>query len=490
MHDDFTSNRCPHCGGDLQSNNDETVLPATKNQSLPATSPDNMMVDQPTVKPATSPSRPHAEVPQHDFGNYELLEEIARGGMGVVFKARQKNLDRLVALKMILEGQLASQVEIDRFKIEAQAAAQLDHPGIVPVYDHGQVDGRHYFAMGFVDGSSLDQRIKTQPVHDEEAAQLMVKIATAVDYAHQRNIIHRDLKPANILIDDHGNPRIADFGLAKRRNRESQLTIEGQVLGTPSFMAPEQASGRDVVTHSADIYALGAILYAILTGRPPFEGATIVETITSVIEQEPVQPSQVVSHEISKDLETICLKCLEKDPRDRYLSATELLDELKRFLGGEPILARPLSGLEKVLRWRKIVARNNDVRLQSATRLFGVPMVDIAFGRNRDRTEETGHAKGIIAFGDKATGVLAFGGYARGLFAFGMCAVGVITFGTFSMGLFCAGLFSLGIFSGGGLSIGVFSSGLFAIGYKAIGLFSLGFETSLGAYRWGPYFTR
>jgi serine/threonine protein kinase len=476
---------CQKCGTQLPSfaNNDQCP-----NCGEPLSEPTEGGMDQPTVQPTRSPIDTPTTPTQRDFGSYELLEEIARGGMGVVFKARQKNLDRIVALKMILEGKLANEVEIDRFRIEAQAAAHLEHPGIVQVYDHGVVDGRHYFAMAFVAGESLADRIESLPLSEDHAARLLLKVAEAMDYAHQRGIIHRDLKPANILIDESGNPKITDFGLAKRPSRHSGLTIDGQLLGTPSFMSPEQASGRGDITKATDVYALGAILFASLTGRPPFEGATIVETITKVIDQEPPRMRQTSNRPISEDLETICLKCLEKDPLDRYESAKHLADELKRFLNGEPILARPLSGLEKLWRWRRIVARNNDVRLQSSTKIGGYPIVDIALGRDHDRTEEFGHAKGIIALGDRATGVFAIGGFARGVFASGLYSVGIFSFGMFSFGFASAGLFSAGWFAGGGLAVGLYASGLIAIGYKAIGMVTIGLKSSLGGFRWGPWF--
>jgi serine/threonine protein kinase len=475
---------CQSCGAQLPSYVKNDRCPSCDE---PLSEPTQGGMNQPTLQPTRSPQDTATNPALREFGDYELMEEIARGGMGVVFKARQKNLDRIVALKMILEGKLASEVEIDRFRIEAQAAAHLEHAGIVQVYDHGVIDGRHYFAMAFVDGESLADRIESLPLSDDHAARLLLNLAEAMDYAHQRGIIHRDLKPANILIDESGNPKITDFGLAKRPSRRSGLTIEGQLLGTPSFMSPEQASGRGDVTEAADVYALGAILFATLTGRPPFEGATIVETVTKVIEQEPPRLQQISNRPINKDLETICLKCLEKDPLDRYESAKDLADELKRFLGGEPILARPLSGLEKLWRWRRIVARNNDVRLQSSTKIGGYPIVDIAFGRDHDRTEEFGHARGIIAFGDRATGVFAIGGYARGVFASGLYAVGIFTFGMFSFGFASVGLFSAGFFAGGGLSVGLYASGLIAIGYKAIGMVSIGLKASLGGIRWGPW---
>ncbi len=216
------------------------------------------------------------------FGDYELIREIARGGMGVVFHARQVSLNRPVAVKMILAGQLANEVEVKRFYIEAQAAANLDHPGIVPIIEVGQHEGQHYFSMAFVEGQSLSRRLAEGPLPPREAAALLAKVAEAIEYAHRRGVIHRDLKPGNILLDRDGNPRVTDFGLAKKLESDSGLTGSGQVMGTPSYMPPEQARGnRSEVGTAADVYALGATLYALLTGRPPFQAATAVETSTA-----------------------------------------------------------------------------------------------------------------------------------------------------------------------------------------------------------------
>ena len=472
---------CPHCSAEITSLRTDGKCPhCGKLLSTPDTDAGR---DQITIKPTRSPSQQAGSSPSGRFGDYELIEEVARGGMGVVFKARHANLDRIVALKMILEGQLAKPEDIDRFKIEAQAAAHLDHPGIVQVYENGVIDGRHFFAMAFVEGQSLAQRIETAPLDDHQAATILLKITEAIDYAHQRGVIHRDLKPANILLDQSGNPRITDFGLAKRSDRVSGLTMTGQMLGTPSYMAPEQARGHGNIGCSTDVYALGAILYTMLSGKPPFEGATLVETLTKVMEQEPTPLKKLTNRLINADLETICLKCLEKDPQDRYPSAEALGEELKRFLNDEPIEARPLSALGKLKRWRQIIARNNNVRLQSSTRIWGVPLVDIALGYDREKQEEFGHAKGIFAYGDRATGIIAYGGFARGFIAVGMYSVGVLSFGLFSAGLGAAGFISLGLLASGGLTFGYVAFGLCAIGFKAIGMFSFGYQ-AFGAYIW------
>ena len=271
--------------------------------------------------------------------------------MGIVYKAKQQKLDRLVALKVILMGDLAGKEDIRRFNLEAEAAAQLDHPNIVSVYDVGEVEGRHYMAMALIDGHSLKDRLLGGHIEPREAAALVASIAEAVEYAHQRGIIHRDLKPANVILDTRNQPRITDFGLAKRLDRDSSLTATGQVLGTPNYMAPEQAGGKtDEVGPMADVYALGAILYHLLAGRPPFEAATVVETLQRVMEQEPVSPREI-NRAVPTDLETICLKCLEKELVCRYSSAGDLASELRRFLRGEPIQARPIPRWEWAWRW-------------------------------------------------------------------------------------------------------------------------------------------
>lgn len=287
------------------------------------------------------------------FGDYELLEEIARGGMGVVYEARQVSLNRIVALKMILAGQLASEQDVQRFHTEAEAAANLDHPNIVPIYEVGEHEGLHYFSMGFVDGHSLAERLAEGPLPAREAAELTKTLANAVAYAHEQGVIHRDLKPANVLIDRRGEPRITDFGLARREDDDSGMTATGQILGTPSYMPPEQALGKnEEIGPQADVYALGATLYALLTGRPPFQGASIVETLKQLQEQEPVSPRQL-NAAVPSDLETICLKCLEKEKERRYVSAADFSEELDRYVNGKPITARPIGRRERAWRWCK-----------------------------------------------------------------------------------------------------------------------------------------
>ena len=310
-----------------------------------------------TVAPTTAGSAATGEATVGDqiryFGDYELVEEIARGGMGVVYRARQTNLNRIVALKMILAGQFAGQEDVQRFYTEAEAAAQLDHPGIVPIFEIGEHQGQHYFSMGYVEGQSLAERIIEGPLPPTDAADLVQKISDAMEYAHQRGVIHRDLKPANVLIDLNGQPKVTDFGLAKKTEADSNLTGTGQILGTPAYMPPEQASGNvGGVGPLADVYSLGAILYCLVTGRPPFQAASPMDTLLQVLDKEPVAPRQL-NQAVDKDLETICLKCLEKDPGRRYQSAQALSEELARFMRGEPIEATPISNVARGWRWCK-----------------------------------------------------------------------------------------------------------------------------------------
>ena len=271
--------------------------------------------------------------------------------MGVVYKARQVSLNRIVAVKMILTGRLATSVEIDRFRAEARAAASLQHPNIVPIYEVGDQEGQNYFSMEFVDGPNLAHMVRENPLSALCAARYVQTIAEAIHFAHNHGVLHRDLKPSNILIDPFDQPRVTDFGLAKKLAGDAELTLPGQVLGAPSFVPPEQAAGRNKdMGPPSDVYGLGAILYYLLTGRPPFVAETLTATLAQVINNEPAAARSLNSN-IPRDLETICSKCLEKKPLRRYGSAKELAEELGRFLRGEPILARPVMRAEKVWRW-------------------------------------------------------------------------------------------------------------------------------------------
>jgi eukaryotic-like serine/threonine-protein kinase len=275
-----------------------------------------------------------------DFGDYELLEQIGRGGQGVVFRARQKSLNRTVALKVIGLGQWATKAHLKRFRLEAEAAARLEHPGIVPIHEVGQRDGSCYFSMKFVEGGQLDEVVRREPMPIPPAVKLIAKVARTVHYTHEHGILHRDIKPGNILLDAKGEPHLTDFGLARLVESESSVTHTLDVLGTPSYMAPEQAVGNNAhVTGATDVYGLGAVLYQLLTGQPPFAGGTTYETIKLLLDTEPRQP-RLLNPKIDRDLSTICLKCLEKDPKRRYSSALALAEDLERWLKHEPIQAR------------------------------------------------------------------------------------------------------------------------------------------------------
>lgn len=274
------------------------------------------------------------------FGDYELIEEVGRGGMGIVYRALQLSLNREVAVKMILRGQFASDADRERFQAEAEAAARLDHPGIVQVFEVSELDGQPYFSMKYVEGQTLSQLLAEGPMSEKQAAKLLADVARAIHYAHRQGVLHRDLKPSNIMIDGEGQPHVTDFGLAKRVQEAESLTRTGAVLGTPAYMAPEQAAGaRGEVGPGSDVFSLGTILYQMLTGRPPFQAASPVDTVLLLLEQD-VVPPRVVNPRADRDLEMIALKCLQKPIDLRYDGAASLADDLEAYLNDEPIAVR------------------------------------------------------------------------------------------------------------------------------------------------------
>lgn len=326
--------RCHHCGADLRSDAPRGLCPSC----LLRLAAEGDARDVLSVVPRL-----------HYFGDYELLEEIARGGMGVVYKARQLSLDRIVAVKMMQPGIVASDEEVRRFRSEATAAANLHHPNIVAIHEIGEQDGLHYFSMDYIEGGSLAGMAAGNPLEEKVAAAHVRTLAGTIQYAHDNGIIHRDLKPSNVLIDRAGQLHITDFGLARTIDRHSSLTATGALLGTPSYMSPEQAEGGNLGP-TTDVYALGVVLYELLAGRPPFQGSTALETIQQVLHAEPVSPRQL-RPETSRDLETICLTALRKDPQRRYQTAQAMADDLGRFLRGEPIVARRIGMPARAWRW-------------------------------------------------------------------------------------------------------------------------------------------
>ena len=339
--------KCPDCGAELPENALKGFCPAC------------LIAFASEVSGGEGP----AETGEGSLvGDYELLREIRQGGMGAVFLARQRSLNRLVALKMIRGGQLAGAGDIQRFRTEAEAAANLDHPNIVPIYEIGEHEGRHFFSMKLIKGCSLAEQIadghwrlgsKGAPERQRHVARLMVAVASAVHHAHERGVLHRDLKPSNILLDERGEPHLTDFGLAKILERGDSQTLSRAVLGTPGYMSPEQAAGKSrSITAAADIYSLGAILYELLTGKPPFEGETTHEILQHVQVGEPTRP-RLRNPDVAADLEIICLKCLEKEPPRRYPTAKALAEDLERWLRGEPITARPAGRVERTRKWMR-----------------------------------------------------------------------------------------------------------------------------------------
>ncbi len=398
----------------------DMVLPGSGGKWMPASTVQGLFAHQDTPKDVQAetaalpsplgehrdhrafraPGEEPAPLPVPTVKGYEILGELGRGGMGVVYKAKQLGLNRLVALKMILSGEHAGTAEMARFRAEAEAVARLQHTNIVQIYEIGEQDGRPFFSLEYVDGGSLAQRLAGKPLDARPAAELTVTLARAIHFAHQRGIVHRDLKPANVLLSTRDEalttkeekrgissfvlgssyfPKITDFGLAKQLDSAAGNTKSGAILGTPSYVAPEQAAGKmREVGPPADIYALGAMLYEMLTGRPPFVGSSPLDTILQVLSEEPVPPSKL-QRGIPRDLETICLKCLNKSPGQRYPTADALADDVQRFLNGEPIHARPVGKIERTWRW----CRRNPVPaalLVVVSLLLAVVTLGSAFG--------------------------------------------------------------------------------------------------------------
>jgi eukaryotic-like serine/threonine-protein kinase len=341
---------CPFCGGELKPGLVGGLCPrCVLKQTLPADSAPSLPAEG-EIGDIPNPAQPALST-AGSFGDYEMLGEIARGGMGIVYKARQRSLNRIVALKVMLPGQFAQPEVVQRFQTEAEVVANLQHPNIVAIHEIGVHHGQHYFSMDYVEGRTLAEVVREHPLPPKRAAAYLKTIAEAVHYAHQHGILHRDLKPSNVLIDSAGQPRITDFGLAKRLTVDSDMTLTGQVLGSPNFMAPEQAEGRlEAIGPASEVYALGAMLYHLLTRQPPFQANTLSTLLKQLIEVEPVPP-RLLNPSIPRDLETICLKCLEKEIPRRYATAQALADDLGRYLGSQPVVARPASFAGKAWRW-------------------------------------------------------------------------------------------------------------------------------------------
>ncbi len=377
--------RCEHCGSRLESTGDRRTCLACALAGALDQPPENVLVHE-----AVPEGHGMGNPALRRFGEYELLAEVARGGMGVVYRARHLSLGRIVALKMVLFGTFARTETQDRFRAEARTGARLKHPHIVPIHDFGTLDGQPWFTMDLIDGPNLGDVLKQGPFPSERAALLMKDLAESVAYAHREGVLHRDLKPSNILLDAAGAPHLTDFGLAREVNLDSSLTLSGQALGSPNYMAPEQAIDARNATARADLWSLGAILYHLLTGRPPFVGATVTETLRALKEDEPLAP-RTLNAGTPRDLETICLKCLQKEPEGRYASAQDLADDLGRFLDHQPVHARPVGRIERGWRWCRrrpaLAAASGIVLLLALVVSIGSPLAALHIRRERDRAE-------------------------------------------------------------------------------------------------------
>jgi TolB-like protein/Tfp pilus assembly protein PilF/predicted Ser/Thr protein kinase len=347
-----TANRfCGKCGAEFYADASQQFCSACLLETALFTNEDNGAPNSMPMPGTTPAAHPTHKVT--DFGDYELLEKMGGGGQGLVYRARQKSLNRTVALKIIGLGQLATKTHLKRFHLEAEAAASLDHPCIVPIYEIGERDGSCYFSMKLVEGGALDEVVRREPVPIRRAAELIAKLARTVHYAHERGILHRDIKPGNVLLDAKGEPHLTDFGVARLLETQSNVTRTTEVLGTPSYMAPEQARGNNAhLTGATDVYGLGAVFYHLLTGNSPFAGGTTYETTRLLLETEPRQP-RLLNPKVDRDLSTICLKCLEKDPKRRYSSALALAEDLERWLKHEPIQARRTGVLTRGKKWMR-----------------------------------------------------------------------------------------------------------------------------------------
>jgi serine/threonine protein kinase/Tfp pilus assembly protein PilF/ribosomal protein L40E len=363
IHQMKSANRvCERCGAKIPDDATREVCPACLLETGLGVLDDEFVagVDGGSASPKTMnafeervppPRTPQPAGILADFGDYELLEEIGRGGQGVVYRAHQKSLNRTVALKLLGLGPWTTETHLKRFRREAEAAASLQHPGIVPIYEVGERDGQCYFSMKFIEGGQLDEVVRRAPISIRQAAELIAKVARTVHSAHEHGILHRDIKPGNILLDEDGDPHLTDFGLARLVEAESTITRTLEVMGTPSYMAPEQAAGEHTkLSNATDVYGLGAVLYQLLTRQPPFAGGTTYETIKLVLETEPRQP-RLLNPKIDRDLSTICLKCLEKNPQRRYSSALALAEDLEHWLKHEPIQAKPSGFFTHTRKW-------------------------------------------------------------------------------------------------------------------------------------------